>query len=100
MGDKLLSQQLTQLAELAKTQEQALAQCRSMQASPPVPIERAGEAIRKARISQGLKQVDLQELAGVGITTVVNVENGQLSVQLETLKRLAGALGLKLYIGD
>ena len=100
MGDKLLSQQLVELIELAKTQEQALAQCRSVRASPPVPIERAGEAIRKARISQRLKQVDLQELAGVGITTVVNVENGQLSVQLETLKRLAGALGLKLYIGD
>lgn len=95
-----LSQQLEQLVELAKTQEEELAQYRSSGAAPPVPIEHAGKVIREARLRQGLKQADLQDLAGVGITSVVNVENGQLSVQLDTLKRLAGALGLKLYIGD
>lgn len=100
METKRLSQQLEQLAELAKTQEQELAQYRSKGALPPVPIEQAGKVIREARLRQGLKQVDLQDLAGLGVTSVVNVENGQLSVQLDTLKRLAGALGLKLYIGD
>lgn len=95
-----MSQQLEQLAELAKALEQELAQYRSKGAAPPVPIENAGEVIREARLRQGLKQADLQDLAGVGITSVVNVENGQLSVQLDTLKRLAGALGLRLYIGE
>lgn len=100
METKRLSRQLEQLVELAKTQEEELAQYRSRGATPPVPIEQAGKVIREARLRQGLKQVDLQDLAGVGITSVVNVENGQLSVQLDTLKRLAGALGLRLYIGD
>ncbi len=95
-----LSQQLEQLVELVKAQEQELAQYRSKGSAPPVPIEHAGKVIREARQRQGLKQADLQDLAGVGITSVVNVENGQLSVQLDTLKRLAGALGLRLYIGD
>lgn len=100
MKDKRLSQQLEQLIELAKAQEQELAEYRSKGAAPPVPIEQAGKVIREARQRQGLKQVDLQDLAGVGVTSVVNVENGQLSVQLDTLKRLAGALGLRLYIGE
>jgi len=100
MANNRISQQLEQLVELAKAQEQELAQYRSKGAAPPVPIEQAGKVIREARLRQGLKQVDLQDLAGVGVTSVVNVENGQLSVQLDTLKRLAGALGLRLYIGD
>jgi len=100
MDNKRLSRQLEQLVELAKAQEEELAQHRSKGGLPPVPIEQAGKVIREARLRQGLKQVDLQDLAGVGITSVVNVENGQLSVQLDTLKRLAGALGLRLYIGD
>lgn len=64
-----------------------------------VPIEDAPGRIRKVRKAQGLTQVDLAELSGVAPITVIKIEGGETTIQLESLLSVLKALGLKLYIG-
>ncbi|MEN9936866.1 MAG: hypothetical protein RLZZ387_3445 [Chloroflexota bacterium] len=55
-----------------------------------------GEAIRAARVAQGLTQGELATLLGVNRSTVVKHERGQRSVSLEGLLQIARALRVPL----
>ncbi|MFL5846715.1 MAG: helix-turn-helix transcriptional regulator [Solirubrobacteraceae bacterium] len=52
-----------------------------------------GHPVRAARVLAGLRQVDLARLAGVGRTTVVNIEGGKTEPRLGTAQALAQVLG-------
>ncbi len=52
-----------------------------------------GKRVRKARKQALLTQGELAALAGVGITTIVRVERGQVDPHPHTVKLLARALG-------
>ncbi|WP_422505378.1 helix-turn-helix domain-containing protein [Stenotrophomonas sp. GZD-301] len=65
--------------------------------APIVAGQRAlGDAIRRARTSQGLTQIELAESLGMHRTQLGHVEQGKKDCQLSTLMRLADALGLPL----
>jgi transcriptional regulator with XRE-family HTH domain len=53
-----------------------------------------GKRVRKARKQALLTQGELAALAGVGITTIVRVERGQVDPHPHTVKLLARALGV------
>ncbi len=52
--------------------------------------------VRQRRKELGLTQVDAAELAGVSERFVRLVESGKVSVRLDKLEALLGALGLEL----
>ncbi len=54
-----------------------------------------GEKVRKARRQALLTQGELAALAGVGITTIVRVERGQVEAHPHTLRLLARALDVR-----
>lgn len=53
--------------------------------------------VRQRRKELGLTQVDAAELAGVSERFVRLVESGKVSVRLDKLEALLGALGLELH---
>jgi len=59
--------------------------------------ERIGTVIQFHRKVAGLTRKELSELAGVGETTIYNVEHGR-SVRLDTLLRLFNALNITLQL--
>ena len=61
----------------------------------PLLIE-VGARIFEGRRSLKLSQTQLGSLAGVGLQTVFQAENGSQNVTLKTLSRLASALGVGL----
>lgn len=58
-----------------------------------------GAVIRDERKKQGLTQIELGKLTGLGQTTVSLIEKGKPSVQLQTILLLLAALKLNLQIG-
>lgn len=52
--------------------------------------------IREHRRLTGLSQAQLARLAGVGKTVVFDLEHGKETVQLDTLKKVLGALNIKI----
>jgi transcriptional regulator with XRE-family HTH domain len=56
---------------------------------------KAGAKVRKARKQALLTQAELAALAGVGITTIVRVERGQVEAHPHTLRLLARALDVR-----
>lgn len=63
------------------------------------PIEDAGQRIRDERKKQGLTLNELCELSGVAYTTLSKIEQGHPSARLDSVGRVARALGMKLWIG-
>ena len=57
-----------------------------------------GIIIKKRRQSLKVNQLELSELAGVGINTLVSIERGQGNPKLETLLAILDTLGLQLDI--
>ena len=57
--------------------------------------KRFGERLREARAAKGLSQEELAHVAGLHRTHVSLIERNRRSVRLETLERLARALGLQ-----
>ncbi|GAB3726647.1 helix-turn-helix domain-containing protein [Spirosoma lituiforme] len=57
-----------------------------------------GNLIRQARIEKGLTQKELGEKIGVGEPTVNKYEGGKQNLTVETLKRIADALGMQIRI--
>jgi transcriptional regulator with XRE-family HTH domain len=56
--------------------------------------QRIGAAVRRLRIGQQLRQIDLAAKAGVPRTAVISIEAGRLEdVSLGYLRRIATALG-------
>ncbi|WP_241148419.1 helix-turn-helix domain-containing protein [Bacteroides sp. An19] len=57
-----------------------------------------GTYIKERRQSLNINQLELSELAGVGINTIVSIERGQGNPKLETLLTVADTLGLQVEI--
>ena len=56
--------------------------------------KRFGKAVREARLNAGLSQMALAESADLTMNYVGEVERGEKLASLETIVRLAGALGI------
>src|SRR2546428_8182166 len=62
-----------------------------------------GGLLREARLAAGFSQADLSEKSGLPKPTLSRYENGHVLPSLQTLQRLAGALGVgesELLPGD
>ncbi len=55
-----------------------------------------GTALRQKRLAHGLTIADVSELAGISRGMLSKIENGQSATSLDTLHRLARALGVSL----
>ena len=55
-----------------------------------------GNRLRLARRRRAWNQEDLARTAGVGVATVRRAEGGQFEPRLETARRLAAALGVRV----
>ncbi len=55
-----------------------------------------GMIIRQLRMKQGISQEVLSGLAGVARTHLTMIENGEKNANMDTLWRIADALGMKL----
>ena len=57
-----------------------------------------GETVRLSRKAAGLTQIELAELAGVGKSSVFDIEKGKTRVQLDTLLNVLRILEINLKI--
>lgn len=65
--------------------------------SPKLRIEQyIGIKVKRTRVEQGLKIIDVARIAGLSQGMVSKIENAQVSTSLDTLGRLCDALGLTL----
>lgn len=55
-----------------------------------------GENLKKARKDAGLRQVDVEEKAGVAYRHYQAIETGRVNLTLQTLLRLAQLFGVRL----
>jgi transcriptional regulator with XRE-family HTH domain len=55
-----------------------------------------GMKVKKARMDEGLKLVDVARISGISQGMVSKIENAQVSTSLETLSRLCDAIGLPI----
>ena len=55
-----------------------------------------GDKVRMLRKERGLLQEELAKRAGVSDQTIRNVEAGRYQTKLETVRKIAGALGVSL----
>jgi len=63
-------------------------------------IEKIGEIIRFHRRKSGLSRQQLATFAGVGKTTIFDLENGKLSIRLNTLLRIIAILNIRIEINS
>ena len=61
-------------------------------------VKEIGIIIKERRQSLKVKQLELSELAGVGINTLVAIERGQGNPKLKTLLSILDTLGLQVNI--
>ena len=65
--------------------------------NPKLRIEQyIGMKVKRTRVEQGLKIIDVARIAGLSQGMVSKIENAQVSTSLDTLGRLCDALGLTL----
>lgn len=66
---------------------------------PPVPPAkvRFGLALRHAREQLHLSQESLAEYAGLHRTYIGQVERGERNISVDSMERLAGAVGMELW---
>ena len=55
-----------------------------------------GMKVKKARLDEGLKLVDVARISGISQGMVSKIENAQVSTSLETLNKLCSAIGLSI----
>ena len=53
---------------------------------------------RKHRKAAGLSQIQLAEMAGVGKTSVFDLEKGKETIQLDTLRKILTVLNIKVQL--
>ncbi|WP_150769266.1 helix-turn-helix transcriptional regulator [Pseudomonas fluorescens] len=61
-------------------------------------ISRLGQQIREKRVSRGLTQAQLAELAGLPRQKIIAVEKGTLSVAMAAYARVLGALDCEFTV--
>lgn len=59
-------------------------------------IPQAGEQVRLWRRDKGMRQGDLETKASLSHNTVSRIETGAVQPRLETLEKLAGAMGISV----
>ncbi len=57
-----------------------------------------GEQVKKRRIALRMEQVDLQDYAEVGSTTLSKLEQGKANITVETLEKILEVLGLEIVV--
>jgi len=57
-----------------------------------------GEQVKKRRTELKMEQVDLQDYAEVGSTTLSRLEQGKANITVETLEKILGVLGLEIVV--
>ena len=57
-----------------------------------------GDIVRYHRKKSGLTQKELADLAGIGKTSVFDIEHGKQTVQLETLRAVFSVLNITLSL--
>jgi HTH-type transcriptional regulator / antitoxin HipB len=59
-----------------------------------------GDIIKSTRKKAGLSQKELADLAGVGKTTVFDIENGKETVRFANIRRICGVLNIEFIMRD
>ena len=57
-----------------------------------------GEEVKKRRTELKMEQVDLQDYADIGSTTLSKLEQGKANITVETLEKILEVLGLELVV--
>lgn len=57
-----------------------------------------GEQVKKRRTELKMEQVDLQDYAEVGSTTLSKLEQGKANITVETLEKILEVLGLEIVV--
>ncbi len=57
-----------------------------------------GEQVKKRRTELRMEQVDLQDYAEVGSTTLSKLEQGKANITVETLEKILAVLGLEIVV--
>jgi len=60
--------------------------------------QKIGEQIKQRRIELKMEQVDLQDYAEVGSTTLSKLEQGKANITVETLEKILEVLGLEIVV--
>jgi len=60
--------------------------------------EKIGTEVKKRRLALNMEQVDLQDYAEVGSTTLSKLEQGKANITLETLEKIFEVLGLEIVV--
>ena len=58
-----------------------------------------GEVLKQRRSELGLSQLDLAEMAEVGLSTIKDIERGKGNPSLHTLEKIMEVLGLEIQYG-
>lgn len=56
-----------------------------------------GDLIRKERINQGLSLNDLSEISNISVSHLRNLENGNKTLQIDTLITILNALQINFF---
>lgn len=59
-------------------------------------VEEIGTIVRENRKNAGLSQIELAQLAGVGKTSVFDIEKGKETVKLKTLMAVLNVLNIEI----
>lgn len=57
-----------------------------------------GERIRERRAVLNITQQELAEISGIGLRTIINIENDRGNPSLATLSQIADILGLEIVL--
>lgn len=73
--------------------------CLCLKSQCTVNMKEIGKIIKERRKSLKVNQLELSELAGVDINTLVAIERGEGNPKLATLLSILDTLGLQMTIG-
>jgi transcriptional regulator with XRE-family HTH domain len=60
--------------------------------------QRIGELVKKRRIELRMEQVDVQDYAEIGSTTLSRLEQGKANITIDRLEKILEVLGLELIV--
>lgn len=57
-----------------------------------------GEKIKERRTVLNITQQELSEISGIGLRTIIKIENGKGNPSLETLSQIVDVLGMEVSL--